>query len=147
MPGPPAREPGRAARRNKKATGETLDAPAKRKKPPALPQIKGRRWHPLTREWWRKTWESPLSARYLDVDVSHLKLLAILIDNFWHGETELAGEIRLQRRAFGQTLEDRNRLGVRIVPGGEKSPATPKRPTGGSSGGGADPRRGLHAVP
>ena len=73
-------------------------------------------WHKLTREWWADMWASPMSAEYHSSDRHALYILASLIDAFWVTPTkDLAGEIRLQRQAFGLTPYDRRRLEWTIV--------------------------------
>lgn len=76
---------------------------------PDLPA--GREWHPLTCEWWSDLWSSPMAGEYHSSDRHALFILAALIDAFWvEPSKELAGEIRLQRTAFGLTPYDRRRL-------------------------------------
>ena len=68
-------------------------------------------WHPLTRQWWRDVWRSPMAAEYLQADMHGLYRLAYLIDKFWKsGSASLAAEIRLQQQSFGLTPIDRRRL-------------------------------------
>ena len=68
-------------------------------------------WHKLTREWWADMWASPMSREYHSSDRHALYILAALVDQFWIDPNQkLAGEIRLQRQAFGLTPYDRRRL-------------------------------------
>lgn len=120
MPGPPPKSPATRRRRNKKASAAKVTAAAAAvpdlAKPPKLPTIKGRTWHTLTRQWWADVWASPVAGRLLTIDVHELYLLAVLRDDFWKGDVSRANEIRLQRRAFGLTPEDRNRLDWHVSP-------------------------------
>jgi hypothetical protein len=67
-------------------------------------------WHPLAIAWWKDVWRSAMAVRYTKADVHGLYLLLDLVDRYWRGERALAGEIRLQRQAFGITPLDRWRL-------------------------------------
>lgn len=68
-------------------------------------------WQPQTLEWWEDLWSSPMAAEYHSSDRHGLFVLAALIDRFWlDPNPKLAGEIRLQRMAFGLTPYDRRRL-------------------------------------
>lgn len=68
-------------------------------------------WQPLTLEWWRDTWTSPMAAEYHSSDKHGLFRLAVLIDDFWtHPSRETHAEIRLAQKDYGQTPMDRRRL-------------------------------------
>lgn len=68
-------------------------------------------WRPETLEWWADLWAAPMSSEYHSSDRHALFLLAVLVDQFWTApDQKLAGEIRLQRQAFGLTPYDRRRL-------------------------------------
>lgn len=80
-------------------------------KAPPLPV--GRKWLPETRAWWADIWSSPMAAEWHSSDRHGLFVLAALVDDFWDPKADhgaLAGEIRLQRQAFGLTPLDRRRL-------------------------------------
>jgi hypothetical protein len=64
--------------------------------------------HPATIEFWGSLWASPMANEYDQSDLTGLYILATLIEIFWTMDptrvkvrAELAGEIRLQRRAYG----------------------------------------------
>ena len=69
-------------------------------------------WQPLTREWWREVWRSPMAREYLRADHHALYRLAVLVDRFWAegADPRIASELRLQQMAFGLTPLDRARL-------------------------------------
>lgn len=105
------KDPSVRARRNRAATAANLPAEASRPKAsrPELPE--GRDWNRMTVEWWADLWASPMANEFHDSDRHGLFILAALVDAFWIMPTkELAGEIRLQRQAFGLTPYDRRRL-------------------------------------
>lgn len=110
-------------RRNKKPGAVTLtmpppeetnqgeEAPLPAQKVPALPNPDKRKWHPLTRGWWKRVWESPMADQYLPTDVDGLARVALLIDDFnKKPDGKLLGEIRLQEARFGLSPADRSRL-------------------------------------
>lgn len=112
MPGPPPKPASQRQRRNRKASATTLPANSN-VKAPALP--KGRKWHAMTREEWRRVWKSPMAAQYLDGDLGGLLVYIVTFDDWATAVTpkdrrELAAELRLQRVAYGITPTDRNRL-------------------------------------
>lgn len=140
MPGPPPKK--NAARRNKSSTKATLSAAPGVE----VPKLPTGTWHPMTREWWKDIWASPMASEFLDADQHALFRLAVMVNDYWEAESasarkELAGEIRLQSQAFGLTPIDRRRLQweVEKIDGGEKKP--PKRRKRGK-----DPRSHLSAV-
>jgi len=96
------------ARANKAATAATLTDGTTVIRP-ELPA--GREWRPETLDWWDDLWAAPMAAEYHSSDKHALFLLAVLMDQFWtEPDQKLAGEIRLQRQAFGLTPYDRRRL-------------------------------------
>lgn len=135
MPGPVPKDPRTLQRRNKAATRAALTSRQQRRRFPHLPRfddynpVTGERigehqWHPMTRSWWRDVWASPMAREFTRADDHGLFILAVLVDRFWtHPSKELAGEIRLQRQAFGLTPIDRRRLQWEI-----KAEAEPRRP-------------------
>jgi len=123
MSGPLPKDPAVRQRKNKVAGAATLAAePEKIRRVPPLPKLWDcspdpeaepvlHEWHPLTRQWWRDVWRSPMAAEYLQADVHGLYRLAALVDKFWHEPNkDLAAEIRLEQQCFGLTPIDRRRL-------------------------------------
>ena len=110
MPGPVPKKPHLRQRRNRAATKRTLiRTRPPRQRAPSLP--KQRKWHDLTRAWWRDVWHSPMADEFLEADKHALFRLAVLIDLFWTSPSkDLAAEIRLEQQAFGLTPIDRRRL-------------------------------------
>ena len=122
-------------RRNKKAGATTLTPPpeGERRRTPTLPNPDGRKWHRLTRAWWRRVWASPMASEYLETDVDGLGRLAVLVDDFHKAESakerrELLQEIRLQEARFGLSPVDRARLHWEIAKGEEAERKRPHRP-------------------
>lgn len=97
-------------RRNKSSTHTKLmPVEAGEVEAPPLPATYP--WHPLTLDWWRDLWRSPMAPEYEDSDIHGLLILAALVDQFWQDPSpKLAGEIRLQRQCFGLSPIDRRRL-------------------------------------
>lgn len=100
-------------RRNKKAGATTF---VDDKKPiediPKLQNPDKRKFHRLTKEWWKRIWTSPLARGYYDTDIDGLARLALLVDEFYKdpGRKDLMSEIRLQEARFGLSPADRSRL-------------------------------------
>ena len=138
-------------RRNKKAGAATLPAPAEQSeqaekiKVPTLQNPDKRKFHRLTRAWWKRVWSSPMASEFLPTDIDGLARLAILVDEYYkHPEgkkaKELLGEIRLQEARFGLSPVDRSRLQWEVAKGEEaerkrkppqaKHPASNKDPRG-----------------
>ncbi len=111
-------------RRNKKVGAATLPAPeteqVKKPKTPTLQNPDKRKFHRLTRAWWKRVWESPMAGEYLPTDIDGLARLAILVDNFYNSPSkELLAEIRLQEARFGLSPVDRSRLQWEVAKGEE----------------------------
>lgn len=112
----PKKHPTVRARGNKAATAAVLLPGAVAQDAPELParhDEDGNKisWQPQTVEWWKDLWAAPMSAEYHSSDKHALFVLAALTDKFWlNPDSKLAGEIRLQRQAFGLTPYDRRRL-------------------------------------
>lgn len=104
------------ARRNVASTATTMGAHAvKDREIPDLPEHT--EWHPAVVDWWEEMWASPMSDEYHESDIHQLFLLARLYQDFYvvsdakpRDRLLIAGEIRLQRQAFGLTPYDRRRL-------------------------------------
>src|SRR5690606_10891950 len=136
-------------RRNRKSTAATLEMPpeGERRRAPTLPNPDGRKWHRLTRAWWRRVWASPMASEYLETDVDGLGRLAVLVDDFHKAESakerkELLQEIRLQEARFGLSPVDRSRLQWEIAKGDEATRRRqPPRPSEATPEPAADPRQ------
>jgi len=110
--------------RNKKSTRATLSWFETDVKIPSLPNPDKRKFHKLTRAWWKRVWQSPMASEYLPTDVDGLGRVALLIDNYYNDPTgqkakELLGEIRLQEARFGLSPVDRSRLQWEVQKGEE----------------------------
>lgn len=110
-------------RQNKKAGAMTVDsAQALVVKTPALQNPDKRKFHRLTRMWWKRLWESPIARGYFDTDIDGLARLALLVDDFYKSPgKELMSEIRLQEARFGLSPADRSRLQWEIAKQAEAS--------------------------
>lgn len=145
MPGPPPKPESIRQRRNKKSSAATLTTP-ERARIPTIPNPapRKRKWHALTRTWWKNIWRSPMSTRYLTTDLDGLAMLAILVDDFYkQPDAKLLGEIRLQAGRFGLSPWDRAKLEWRVT----EEPAEKKpRPAASRRNETSDPRKILKAV-
>lgn len=141
------KDPSVRARANRASTAATLSNGG-HGIGPALPV--GRDWLPATCQWWADLWASPMAGEYHESDKHALFILAALVDQFWTDpNAKLAGEIRLQRQAFGLTPYDRRRLEWTIESAEEsKDRGNARRTRQGAAQprAGADPRSALHAV-
>lgn len=62
------------------------------------------------KEFW-KTWsQSPQATTWLETDWVELEIVTKLVDEFYKGDSKLAGEIRQRTAKLGATVEDRARL-------------------------------------
>lgn len=110
-------------RRNKKVGAAQLTVPevsTEKVKPPPLQNPDKRKFHRLTRQWWKRVWESPMAGEYLPTDVDGLARLALLVDNYYKTlSKDLLTEIRLQEARFGLSPVDRSRLQWEVAKGEE----------------------------
>ncbi|MCC5781388.1 hypothetical protein CRM73_00195 [Kocuria sp. CCUG 69068] len=127
------------ARGNKAATAAVLLPGAAAAETPELPvrrNLEGDEipWQAQTLEWWDDLWAAPMSAEYHSSDKHALFVLAALMDQFWVApDSKLAGEIRLQRQAFGLTPYDRRRLEWTIETAEEAKDRGTRRRAGSST--------------
>lgn len=106
--------------RTKKIGRATLGAPDESAKAPTLPNPDKRKWHRLTRAWWKRVWQSPMAGEYLPTDVDGLGRLAILVDEYYKApDKAVLAEIRLQEARFGLSPVDRSRLQWEVQKGEE----------------------------
>lgn len=144
MSGPAPKPAATRQRRNKTSTAAQLHADPELLAPD-LPERDGG-WLPLTVQWWRDLWSSPMAPEYHSSDVHGLLIVAALRDDFWREpDKALAAELRLQHREFGLTPLSRRQLQWEIERAedaqqrGETRRA--RRP-----GPAVDPRQSLHVV-
>lgn len=111
---------------------------------PELPAERpgGLPWPELTREWWARWAEEPMSKEFSGPDWAFLMDTALLHAAVWaDGEVKLLGELRLRTAKYGVTPEDRARLRIQY----SSADAAEVRRDG--AGGAARARRnGLRAV-
>lgn len=113
--------------RTKKAGATTLANPdsdqqgqEEKMKHPTLENPDKRKFHRLTRAWWKRVWESPMASEYLPTDVDGLNRLAMLVDSYNHKpDAKILAEIRLQESRFGLSPLDRSRLQWEVAKGEE----------------------------
>lgn len=113
MSGPPPKDPRLRQRTNRVSTAATLDAaPIIGRLEPVLPVRVAPEppWHPLTLEFWKEVWASPMAGEYIACDVPGLVNVARLQDAVNYGDLDRCAELRLQRQCFGLTPLDRRRL-------------------------------------
>ena len=140
MPGPAPKPAHLRQRRNKKTSYTDLKVSDNTSVSHALPHIEGHEWHPLTLDWWRHVWESPMAGEYLQTDVDGLGRLAILIDAFYRKPNpNLLKEVRLQEARFGFSPVDRARLQWEVQKG-EEAERKRKPPQTSGSKNTEDPR-------
>lgn len=72
-------------------------------------------WPERTRQWWDMWAESPLSKDFTGADWDYLIDTALIHAQYWLGQVQLAGELRLRVAKFGQTPEDRQRLRIQFA--------------------------------
>ncbi len=109
-------------RQNKKAGAATLEVPLEKPKIPTLQNPDKRKFHRLTRAWWKRVWSSPMASEYLESDIDGLARLALLVDDYYKAPykgKELMSEIRLQEARFGLSPVDRSRLQWEVAKGEE----------------------------
>lgn len=85
---------------------------------PALPKERpgGLPWPKLTREWWARWAEEPMSNEFSGPDWAFLMDTALLHAAVWgDGEIKLLGELRLRTAKYGVTPEDRARLRIQYA--------------------------------
>lgn len=107
------KHPSTRARRNRSSTSATL-VPNPKIRAPALPK-RGTAWHPMTRQWWRDVWASPMAPEFDPSDKHGLLMLAAIVDDFWTADNsrsrrDAAAEIRHQSQRYGLSPVDRRRL-------------------------------------
>jgi hypothetical protein len=116
--GPPPKQSGTRARRNKTSTAAIIKADPSVHAPelPAHPGLEdGQDWHSMTLVWWEDVWRSPMAPEFDDSDKHGLFALALLVNDFWMTSSarlraQIGAEIRLQGVRFGLSPIDRRRL-------------------------------------
>lgn len=100
-----------AQRRNKHPHAQALSGSTTEGR--ALPPGLGIRTSGAKRFW--KTWAtSPQAGKWAETDWAELEITTKLVDEFYAGDTKLAGEIRQRVAKWGATVEDRARLRMSI---------------------------------
>ncbi len=135
MPRGPAPKPLELRQRTNVAPSRAELVANPKRRPPKLPiryshgGMACALYHPQTLEWWREIWKSPMSSQWIPSDLHQLAMLAVLVNEFYHGgSAQIAAEIRQRSTAFGLTPLDRLRLEWTIK-SPESKPAKPSQPT------------------
>lgn len=103
-------------RTNPTQAGKIVLPPRKgRKSVPALPtNIK---WYPQVRDWWKRSWSSPMALMWAEPDRDSMFLAARLRQQFWDPETtassrnQTSAQIRALDDSLGLTPLGRHRMG------------------------------------
>ncbi len=131
--------------RTKKAGATTLQE-QEQVSPPKLQNPDKRKFHKLTKEWWKRVWESPMAGEYLPTDIDGLARIAILVDEYYKNpKKDILAEIRLQESRFGLSPIDRSRLQWEVAKG-EEAERKRKPPKQEHPASGKDPRGILGVV-
>lgn len=127
---PLPKDPALRQRRNASSTRATLIDDGKHRRVPAMPKrAEGQVWHPMTRDWWKAVFQSPMSDEYLPADVKGLYRLAVIVDQFWVEPTAaLCDTISRQEQKYGLSPLDRRRLEWIVQRAEEDKRRTPERP-------------------
>lgn len=127
---------GTAQRRN--ATGEQsiTDPP-----PVEYPELPGAEMYLSQTIAWYEMWAtSPQAAVFAASDWSRLHMVAALVDQYWQKPSkDLMAEIRQNESKLGGTIEDRQRLRMKVEK--PKDPGEPEKPAPTPSRAKRDPRK------
>ena len=113
---PVAKPPGQRRRRNTVPTGVVmLPAEGSGRKVPPL-NLKG--VSPATKAWWKSVWESPMAVMFEPMDVSTLRIAAMLFERVQAGEANgVCRRLFLDYEdRFGLNPRARQRLRWQIAP-------------------------------
>lgn len=110
--GPAPKDPTKRRRRNAAAVPTTKVVDDGQLRGPELPD--GPDWPAQTHRWWETWRHSPQAQTLTATDWDFLLDTAVLHAQFWNGETNVAGELRLRVAKFGATPEDRARLRLQV---------------------------------
>lgn len=147
MPGPAAKDSSTRARRNKTSTKATLVADAAI----VAPELPGADWHPMTLEWWRDLWASPMAPEYDESDRHGLFMYARMVDDFWCAETakdrrETLVRIEAMWKSFGTVPLARRSLQWEIQRAEDAKAKGAKRAAAKATEPKGDPRAILRSV-
>ncbi len=90
---------------------------------PDLPRRGRARWHPQTVAWWEAVRHMPHARLWTETDWWFGLETAVLVEEFWRGESSRAAELRLRSGKLGLTHEDRLKLRIRYVAPQSDQPA------------------------
>jgi len=72
--------------------------------------------HPMTRQWWRTVSAMPHAVLWTASDWQFALATALVADDFHHGRTTAAMELRQREKILGVTADARRDLRIRYVP-------------------------------
>lgn len=100
-----------------------------------------RKWSPATELWYRAWCESPQASLFEATDWLRLHLIAPLIERYYATfDKTIMAEIRLNESKLGATLEDRQRMHMRIARAAQEEDADSGTKTARSRSSRPDPR-------
>lgn len=97
--------------------------------PPELPTPPDRigSWSAETEQWYQRWCEYPVACWFSDLEWDRIHRAAVLIEDYWHADlthpqrVAISGEIRRLEADLGGTLLDRQRMGIEIGEGRQRS--------------------------
>jgi hypothetical protein len=97
---------------------------------PDHPQAdKGLSWHPWSVEWYDGWRDVPWAAHFGPTDWRFIAETLVIYDRYVRGDLKLASELRLRTSKLGYTIEDRQRLRLKLrpdaKPGSQEGPSAP----------------------
>ena len=110
--GPAPKDPSKRVRRNRDAVATTTIR-FERAEQPTLPDDIP--WPEATERWWAMWADSALSEHFTITDWDFLLDTALLHADYWSGNLDRAGELRVRVAKFGATPEDRARLRIQFA--------------------------------
>ncbi len=78
--------------------------------------------HPMTRQWWRTVSRMPHAVLWTPADWQFALATALVADDFHHGRTTAAVELRQREKVLGTTVDARRDLRIRYVAPAEDEP-------------------------
>lgn len=148
---PPTPKPASVRRGHRSKSGTKTLSEVENPVIPELPDYVA--WHPAVRDFWESAWSSPMPQEWMESDRHNVLMAARAIQTAWDPETTATArsaamaEARLLLRECGLTPMARRTLQIEVA---RAEDATERRQTRKSTAapkaGGADPRKGLHAV-
>lgn len=137
-------------RTNAPSSGIKLTAHKGRVKIPPLPATM--KWYPQVRDWWKRSWSSPMSKMWSEPDRDAMFLAARLRQQFWDPETtpssrnQTSAQIRAIDDSLGLTPLARHRMGWKLPDPDESESSTRRRPPQTATVVSIDPRQRRRSI-